>query len=176
MLLCLVATTALGAKSQLVISDASLTLDDTVYELNAKLSLDLPVEARGAIDDGLTMRLDYQIEIARVRAYLPDGGIATLVQSYELNYHALSQRYLLRNLNTGEQHDFGSLQAALDRLVVIRGLPIIDADLLQPGPVYEIRVRAVLDMDGTPDALKWLLFWTDDWSSASKWYSWTLRP
>jgi hypothetical protein len=39
-----------------------------------------------------------------------------------------------------------------------------------------VRVRAVLDMGGTPAALKWLLFWTEDWNAASRWYSWTLRP
>ena len=50
------------------------------------------------------------------------------------------------------------------------------ANLLPPGPAYSVRVRAVLDMGGTPAALKWLLFWTEDWSAASRWYTWTLRP
>ena len=122
------------------------------------------------------MRLDYQIDISRIRNYLPDDGIASLVQSYELNYHALSQRYLLRNLNTGEQFDFGSLQAALDRLSAIRGLPVIDANLLSPAARYNVRLRAVLDMGGTPAALKWLLFWTEDPGATGRWYSWTLRP
>ena len=44
-----------------------------------------------------------------------DASVAALEQRYELSYHALSQRYLVRNLNTGEQQDFGSLQAALER-------------------------------------------------------------
>ena len=26
-----------------------------------------------------------------------------------------------------------------------------------------------------PDALNWLLFWTDDWSATSEWYAWTHR-
>ena len=45
---------------------------------------------------------------------LDADALPTLEQSYELSYHALSQRYLVRNLNTGEQQDFGTLQAALD--------------------------------------------------------------
>ena len=53
-----------------------------------------------------------------------DAGVAALEQRYELSYHALSQRYLVRNLNTGEQQDFGTLQAALDRLGEVRGLPV----------------------------------------------------
>ena len=175
-LLCFLATTAAHAKTTLVVRDAELRLGENVYELDANLVIELDESARNAIEGGLTMRLDYEIGISRIRNYLPDDGIASLVQSYELNYHALSQRYLLRNLNTSEQFDFGSLETALDRLSTIRNLPVIDSNLLPPGASYNIRVRAVLDMGGTPAALKWLLFWTEDWGAASRWYSWTLRP
>ena len=175
-LLCFLATTAAHAETTLVIRDGELRLGENVYELDTSLGLELDEDARNAIEGGLTMRLDYEIGISRIRNYLPDDGIASLVQSYELNYHALSQRYLLRNLNTSEQFDFGSLQAALDRLSSIRSLPVIDANLLPAGAAYNIRVRAVLDMGGTSAALKWLLFWTEDWGAASRWYSWTLRP
>ena len=154
---------------------ASVALDEGVYELDARLDLAIPEEGRRAIDAGLTLELDYHIEISRVRRYLPDAEVASLQQSYELSYHALSQRYLLRNLNTGEQQDFGTLQASLDRLAEVRGLPLIDSSLLEPGSTYEFRVRAELNLRTAPDTLGWLLFWTDDWSATSEWYAWTLR-
>jgi hypothetical protein len=175
-LLCFLATPVVHAETTLIIRDAVLRLGENVYELDTNLSLELADDARSAIEGGLTMRLDYEIGISRIRNYLPNDGIASLVQSYELTYHALSQRYLLRNVNTGEQFDYGTLSAALDRLSQIRSLPVIDANLLPPGPAYSVRVRAVIDMGGTPAALKWLLFWTEDWSAASRWYTWTLRP
>jgi len=174
--LCVLATTTVHAETALVVRDAELRLSENVYELDANLVIEFSEETRAAIDGGLAMRLDYEIGISRVRNYLPDDGIASLVQSYEITYHALSQRYLLRNLNTGEQFDYGSLQAAIDRLSAIRGLPVIDANLLPPGALYSVRLRAVLDSGSTPAALKWLLFWTEDWGAASRWYTWTLRP
>ena len=147
------------------------------YELDARLDLSLPGGARRAIDAGLTLRLNYQTEIGRVRRYLPDPEVASLVQSFELSYHALSQRYLVRNLNTGEQFDHGSLDGALERVAEVRlDCPLIDSSLLEPGPTYEFRVRAEIDMRTTPDALNWLLFWADDWSATSEWYAWTLHP
>jgi hypothetical protein len=176
LLLCFLATIVAHAEATLVIRDGELRLGESVYELDTTLVIELDDATRNALESGLTMRLDYEIGISRIRNYLPDDGIASLVQSYELSYHALSQRYLLRKLNTSEQFDFGSLQAALDRLSEIRNLPVIDANLLPPGAAYNVRVRAVLDMGGTPAALKWLLFWTEDWNAASRWYSWTLRP
>lgn len=178
LLVCFLATTTAPvalAQARLEIRAASLALDEGVYELDAGMELELPEDARKAIEAGLALRIDYDIRISRVRRYIPDAGVASLVQSYEVSYHALSQRYLLRNMNTGEQHDFGTLDAALERVEEVRGLPVIDAALVEDGPTYEVGVRAVLDMGTVPDALSWLLFWTDDWSTSSEWYSWTLR-
>ena len=178
-LLCFFATLVFGpvraADTAVEVIGASIKLDEGVYALDADLEIDLPGGARRAIDAGLTLRLNYEIEMERVRRYLPDPDVATLVQGYELSYHALSQRYLLRSLNTGEQQDFGGLAAALDRLSSVRGLPIIDAAMLEPGPAYTVRVRAVLTLRSAPDTLSWLLFWTDDWSATSEWYEWTHR-
>lgn len=176
-LLCFLATFAapVFAETRLEVTSASVALDEGVFELDAQLDLAIPEAGRRAIEAGLTLQLVYQIEIARVRRYLPDAGVASLQQRYDLNYHALSQRYLLRNLNTGEQQDFGTLQASLDRLAEVRGLPLLDSALLEPGSTYEFRVRAVLDLRTAPDTLSWLLFWTDDWSATSEWYAWTLR-
>jgi len=165
-----------AAETELKITSASLALDENVYELDMGLQVALPPEARQAIDGGLALRLDYEIEIQRVRRYVPDADVAALVQSYEVVYHALSQRYLLRNLNTGVQLDFGTLDSALARIADIRGLPLIDSALVPAGPVYAVRVRALVDMGTAPDSLRWLLFWTDDWSAASDWYTWTLTP
>jgi hypothetical protein len=164
------------AATSVEVTRASIALDDGVYELDVDLGLNLPGGARRAIEAGLTLRLNYEIEIARVRRYLPDPDVASLVQSYELGYHALSQRYLLRNRNTGEQQDFGALSSALDRLATVRGLPLIDATLLDPGTTYEVRVRADLRLRSAPDTFGWLLFWTEDWSATSEWYAWTHRP
>jgi Domain of unknown function (DUF4390) len=180
LVLCLIATAVPVAhaeqESKLTIRDVQVTLDEDVYVLDAKLDLTLPEGARKAVESGLTLRLTYEITVDRVRRYMPDAGIAALEQRYEVSYHALSQRYLVKNLNTGEQQDFGSLQAALDRVVDLHGLPVIDAALVSDGRVYEGRIRAVLGMNTAPDVFGWLLFWTDDWSAESDWKTWTLRP
>jgi hypothetical protein len=165
-----------AADTSVEVTRAAIALDEGVYQLDVDLGLNLPGGARRAIEAGLTLRVNYEIEIARVRRYLPDPGVASLVQSYELGYHALSQRYLLRNRNTGEQQDFGALSSALDRMATVRGLPLIDAALLEPGTTYEIRVRADLRLRSAPDTFGWLLFWTEDWSATSEWYAWTHRP
>jgi Domain of unknown function (DUF4390) len=180
LVLCLIATAVPVAhaedESKLKIREVQSALDEGVYELDVKTDLTLPDAARQAVESGLTLRLTYEITVDRVRRYMPDAGIAALEQRYEVSYHALSQRYLVKNLNTGEQQDFGTLQAALDRVCDLRGLPVIDKALVADSRVYEGRIRAVLGMNTAPDVFGWLLFWTDDWSTESNWKTWTLRP
>jgi hypothetical protein len=180
LLLCVIATLAVpgraAAQSSLALFDVAVGVDDGVYELDARLEMRLPEDARKAVESGLTLRLNYEIVIDRVRRYMLDAEVAALVQRYEVTYHALSQRWLVRNLNTGEQDDFGSLDTALARISELRGLPIIDTALLPAGPEYQGRIRAVLDLSTAPDAFGWLLFWADDWSDESDWKTWTLRP
>ena len=180
LLLCVTATFAAPerawAQAALALSDVGIRVDDGVYELDARLELRLPDDARKAVESGLTLRLNYEIVIDRVRRYMLDAEVAALAQRYEVTYHALSQRWLVRNLNTGEQFDYGSLDNALARISELRGLPILDAALVSPGPLYHGRIRAVLDLSTAPDAFGWLLFWADDWSAESDWITWTLRP
>ncbi len=131
--LCFIATLSVApahAKTHLLIRSAQATIEEDVYRLDTRLDLRLPDDARKAIEAGLTLRLAYQIEVTRVRRILPDPTVASLEQRFELSYHALSQRYLVRNLNTGEQQDFGTFPAAIDRLSELRGLPVLDRTLL----------------------------------------------
>jgi hypothetical protein len=178
-LLCIFATITprpaeAAREARVKLEDVQVALDEDVYELDARARIKLPDDARRAIESGLTLRVTYQIAIDRVRRYMLDAEVAALEQRYEVSYHALSQRYLVKNLNTGEQQDFGSLQAALDRVGDVRGVPVIDSALISTGPQYEGRVRAILDLDTAPAALGWLLFWADDWNAESDWMTWTL--
>lgn len=176
---CFLATTIATAAPEgmsVEVRSASLELNQDVYELDARIELQLPEEAREAIEAGLTMRLEYSIVLTRVRNFMLDAPVAELAQQFELSYHALSQRYLVRQLNTGEQQDFGTLQAALDRISEVRGLPVVDAALVDPDRQHNAGVQALVDLNTGSDALRWILFWTDDWSVESEWFEWQLRP
>jgi hypothetical protein len=146
---------------------------DRVYELNATLNFDLPEGARAAIREGVPLTLHLEIVVKRQRSYWLDETVATLDQSYELTYRALSERYLVRNLNSGEQASYATLDAALDALRVINRLPMLDQTLIPPKRRYEISVRGHLDVRTMPDTLRLLLFWSDDWRQRSEWYTWS---
>lgn len=157
------------------IRTAFVEATESVYMLNARLDFELPEGAQTAILDGAVLTLDLEIVINRSRRYWFDDTAATLEQRYELSYHALSERFLIRNLNSGEQTSWPTLAAALERLSVIDSLPILDASLLPGDRRYEVSLRARLDVRNIPDVLRFVLFWVDDWRQQTEWYTWPLN-
>jgi hypothetical protein len=164
-----------SAQGRFDIRSAYVERAEGVYQLNATLDFDLVEGARAAVRDGAPFVLRLEIVVRRERSYWLDEVVATLDQSYELVYHALSDRYLVRNLNSGEQVSYATLDAALDALRVVSNLPLLDQALVRPERRHEISLRAGLDVRTMPDTLRFILFWSDDWRQRSEWYTWSPR-
>lgn len=146
-----------------------------VWNLNAIIDLSLTSAAREALDEGIPLTLVLDIEITVGRRFLPDASIAELAQRWRLAYDALSERYVVTNLNSHAQSTHATLEDALDELSLVRGLPLVDAALLRQGERHEISLRASLEIGGVPDAIKVLIFWRD-WTLTTDWYTWSVRP
>jgi hypothetical protein len=163
------------AAQQFEIRAAYVERNNGVYTLNAKLDFRLPDGAQQAVQDGARMTLDLEIVVRRARSLWFDETIAVLEQHYELIYHALSERYLVRNVNSGEQTSFPTLSAAIEYLSQIHGLPLLDETFILPRERYEISLRANVDVRTLPKALRTVLFWVDDWRQSTDWYTWPLK-
>ncbi|HEX6997517.1 MAG TPA: DUF4390 domain-containing protein [Gammaproteobacteria bacterium] len=153
---------------------ASVELRNGVYFLNARIEYRLSSESRQALESGVPLTIRIDVELLHGRRFWFDNEEAALRQLYQLEYHALSERYLVLNLNSREQVSFPTLFSALNYLGRIDNLPLIDAALLDPDRDYDVRIRAVLDVEQFPGPLRLLAFWRRDWSLASEWYRWPL--
>jgi hypothetical protein len=154
---------------------ASVELMDGVYYLDAWLEYRLSTEAREALEAGVALAIEIEVEFLRSRRFWFDDSEANLLQTYDLQFHALSERYLVVNRNTGEQNSFANLFSALNFLGRLTELPLIDAALIQPDEDYEIRVRTILSTEDFPGPLRLLTFWRRDWTLRSEWYTWPLE-
>lgn len=157
------------------VRSASVELDQGVYYLDAWLEYRLSGEARTALESGVPLTIEIEVEFLQTRRFWLDDSEADLRQRYELQYHALSERYLVVSRNTGEQSSFANLFSALNFLGRVSKLPLIDAALLDPEDSYSIRVRTVLSTEDFPGPLRLLTFWRRDWSLRSEWYEWPLE-
>jgi hypothetical protein len=157
------------------VRSASTSLVNGVQELDARLQLVLSAEALGALNSGVPLTIELNLEVIRVKRFMLDATDAELNLQYELEYRPLSQRYIVRNLNSGDQDSFATLYSALNNLGRVQELPIIDNSLLDPNAEYRIRLQALLSTRSYPAALRLLFFWRGDWQIKSDWYEWRLE-
>lgn len=157
------------------VRSAETTVVAGVHKLEARLQLVLSAEALDALESGVPLIIELDIEVIRVRRFLPDDLEAALTVTYELEYRPLSQRYVVRNLNSGDQDSFATLYSALNNLGRVQDLPVIDDALLDPDSTYRMRMRALLSTRQYPAPLRILFFWRSQWQLKSDWYRWTLE-
>ncbi len=157
------------------VRSASTTLTDGVHRLDARLQLILSSEALAALSSGVPLTIELQTQVIRDRRLYLDSVDAEIAVRFELEYRPLSQRYLVRNLNSGEQESFATLYSALNNLGRIDSLPLVDDSLLTAERPYRIRVRALLQTQQYPAPLRLLFFWRSEWQLKSKWFEWSLE-
>jgi hypothetical protein len=157
------------------VREASVELGSGVYFLNATIDYRLSSDARAALESGVSLTIRLDVELLNDRRFWFDNEDAALRQLYQLEYHALSERYIVLSLNSGDQASFSTLFAALNYLGRVVHLPLIDSALIEPDRDYDLRLRAVLDVEQFPGPLRLLAFWRRDWSLASDWYRWRLQ-
>ena len=157
------------------VRSASSELTVGVHILDARLQLVLSSEALNALNSGVTLTIELQLQVIRVRRFYMDALDAELSVRFELEYRPLSQRYIVRNLNSGDQDSFATLYSALNNLGRIEGLPVIDDALLASGRPYRVRARAMLQTQQYSAPLRLLFFWRSEWQLQSEWFEWTLR-
>lgn len=157
------------------VRSADTRIVDGVHTLDARLQLVLSSEALRALSSGVPLTIELQLEVIRVRRFYIDDAEAELAVRYELEYRPLSQRYIVRNLNSGDQDSFATLYSALNNLGRVQDLPVIDDALLEPGKRYRLRLRALLNTQQYPAPLRLLFFWRDQWQLESDWFEWILE-
>jgi hypothetical protein len=127
-----------------------------------------------SLKDGVTLSFDLECIITRHRRLWFDAQTVDLVRHRELSYHVVTDRYLLRDVDSGAQDSFPTLEAALASLGAVEEWPIaVDSQLHGDGP-WQIALRAGVRRGHMPDALRALMFWSDAWHRTSDWYTWTL--
>jgi hypothetical protein len=165
-----------GLEGRFEVRSADLDLKDGVYHLNARIDLPVSDAVRRGLTEGVPLTVEVDLDIERVRQLLPNSRVAELTQRYHLQYNAVSARYVLRNENSGQQESLGTVDAAIELLSEVRGLPVLDKALIAPDRRYEASVRAKIDYGSVPFTLRVLMFWVSDWHRESDWYTWTLQP
>ena len=157
----------------LEVRQAYVNIDKGVFLLHARVEYPVSEAIRSAIKDGVTLTFDLDARVDRERRFWFNANIVDLTLRRELTYHAVSDRYVVRDTRSRDQVSFPTLEEALDYLGKINAWPILVEPQLDGGS-YTISVRAGMRRGHLPASLRAILFWTDDWARVSEWYTWSL--
>ncbi|MBW4051293.1 MAG: DUF4390 domain-containing protein [Proteobacteria bacterium] len=152
---------------------AYVNFDHGVIQLYARVQYPLNPAIKEALQDGVTLTFDVEVKVDRVRHFWFDANVVDLTRRRQLAYRVVTDRFVVRDVRTGDQRSFDTLKEALTYLGKVDNWPILVEPQLDGGR-YIISVRAGVRRGELPASLRALLFWTDDWQRVSKWYSWSL--
>lgn len=163
-----------AAAEGFTIRSVETTLADKVYLLNAQIDYRLTPKVIEALQNGVPIVITLDIKVEQERWWW-NKSVAELKQGFMLLYHALSEKYIVNNLNSGVQQDFSHLEDALAELSHIEQLPIIDAKLVNSKSRYVVELRTYLDLESLPAPVRPLAYLSPHWRLESDWYQWPLQ-
>ena len=161
----------------LEVKSAYVNIEQGVFQLFARITYPVNDDIRAALKDGLMLSFDLDVVVSRERRFWVDATVAEYTLRRELLYHAVSDRYVTRDVapDGSDQHSYATLEEALDALGTVDAWPFLLAPQLSGNRDYRVSLRAGVRRGRLPDSLRVLLFWTDDWHRESEWFSWSLQ-
>ena len=172
--LCAPGAQAAALDGTLEVRSAYVTVDGGVFQLNVRTLYPVNDEIRAALKDGVTLTFDLQAVVERRRRFWFDAALVDVTRRREVSWHAVSERFVVKDLERGEQESCATLEQALERVGTIEGWPVIVEPQLARDATYEIRVRASVRRGNLPDALRAVIWWSEGWQRSSEWYAWSL--
>ena len=160
------------------VRSAYVNIDQGVFQLFARVQYPVNDDIRAALKDGLKLTFELDMVVSRERRFWMDADVFNYTLKRELTYHAVSDRYVTRELDSrsaNPQHNFATLEEALESLGTVDAMPILVSSQLAQNREYRVSLRAGVRRGQLADTLRVLLFWTDDWHRESEWFSWSLQ-
>ena len=162
-------------KDALEIQSGFVNVVNGVYQLQVRVRYPMNDEDLRALQQGVSLFYDVYLEVTRERRFWTAANVVNLSLRRELSYHSVSERYLVKDpQGVVEARSFASFEEALADLGKVDGWPILVSAQVSEDGEYFVNVRAVVRRGRLTDALRALMFWSDDWQRRSEWYSWSL--
>ena len=175
---CLLATATAHASEQeygFFVEKAELSRQGDRYVLNADIDYRFSEEAIEALENGVPLTLDVCLRIEQHRRFVWNKTLADVVLTYRIRHHALAKLFQVINEGSGVRRNFASLEAAVDFLGSVRGVPVVRSEKLAENIQYEAALRVELNREALPLPLRPVSYLKPQWYLASSWHTWLLE-
>lgn len=158
------------------VNDARISVVDGMYAVDANVTLNLNRHTNEALHSGVAIEIVFYVQVISPRTWLWNETVSAIEKSFRVTYHPLSERYLVRNLDTGASSSYSSLEEALFNLGTIRELLLVPERDILPDRKYEVRLRAAIVKEALPAPIRLWSYVSSRWRITSNWYTWPLNP
>jgi len=141
--------------------------------LGAQFDIELSSGAAEAVMNGVPLVFELQVQVVKTHTWIWDTVDIEITLYRQLQFHALSESYLVKDMSTGTQGNYHRLEDALRAAGKIQNL-LLTEKRLDPGLNYEIRLRGSLDIESLPTPVRLIAYVSSAWDMVSKWHSWPL--
>ena len=143
---------------------------DESYLLNARMNITLNAGPREALENGIPLVFELQIQTLEKHTWFWDSVVAEYKQVRQVQLHALSRTYLVKDLGTGAQRSYLKLDDALQAAGFLHDFPVLEYDRMEDGQRYAVRLRGNLDIEALPTPVRLLAYVSSAWDMDSEWY------
>jgi hypothetical protein len=172
--LLLLTCTSLQADTFMVES-AQISSIGNGYTLNAKINYPLTPRVKEALDNGVPITFRQQFKIVHSLAVLGDYWqwddiLWTSEIRYQLSYHALTEQFILIDIDTLHQRNFSSLAAALAAMGNIKNFNLPPEYLTETDHLL-IQIRSGIDLNALPTPMRPGALISSKWQLTSPWFT-----
>lgn len=150
--------------------------DEGLLVADARIDYRLSSTAIEALESGVELVVAQTLTLERPRWWWRDRAVVEQERRYRLAYHAISRRYVLNRLASGESRSYRTLDALLTRLGGIEAWPIIGRDRLEADRDYRLSLSTALDLEALPRLLRTVAWTQSDWQLRSETRSREVSP
>ncbi len=162
-----------GTAGSFRVEKAHVWSSGDVRLLSARISIHLSSGAAEALDNGVPLTFELQVQLVKQHAWLWDVVETEHVQTRRLEYHALSRSYLVKDVNRGTQGNYNRLHDALAAVGTIENM-LVSSMPLDSGRKYYVRLRGSLDIEALPTPVRLLAYVSSGWDMDSEWSTWPI--
>lgn len=145
-------------------------LEDSV-RFTALVDASLNRRVEEALNKGIPIEVLVDVALDRHRRFLWDEEIKTWELRRRIQFHALSEQYVVQGFGGGSE-GFYTLDGALTYLGAFKDITLVVSQELEPDAEYRIRLRARLDIESLPAPLRPVAYASTSWRLSSGWKEW----
>ncbi|MCP4128253.1 MAG: DUF4390 domain-containing protein [Gammaproteobacteria bacterium] len=165
----------LSPAAEFQITNHTCRSEGDTFVLDASIEFDFSDKAIEALQNGVPLTLEVHLQVRRKGAWVWERDVLDSRRRYQIRYHALASVYQVIDLQSGTRQSFVTREVAFSALGDILGLPVIKHHQLEKGKIYNIELKAALDLDSLPLPLRPHAYLSPAWNLSSEWSSCQIR-